>query len=448
LTEAVAISKRAAYDSYRLPGEGWIGEVPSHWEVERVKRLAQLASGHTPSRSEDSYWLNCSIPWVTLADVGPLRAERIETIETTSECVSEVGIANSAARLLPTGTVVLSRTASVGFAGVISRPMATSQDFFNWICGKRILPRFLLYCFRAMREEFGRITDGSTHQTIYWPDAERLTVPLPPVQEQEGIVAFLDAERGRILRLLDGKERLLRLLAERAESLVTGMILAEDHQPTSDDVAFSWLPPLKDGWRIVPLKHLAPFISRGTSPDYVKADGTPVLGQSCIYWDGLTLENTRLHEETHVAGLKGLLRRGDVLINSTGTGTLGRAQVFDEEGTFLADGHITIVRPKSDEVRPAYLAYLFRTGGYKAFVEQVLTVGSTDQIELSRDKLASAPILVPPLEVQDQIVARLDSELRPSLVVQEKTRRHLELLREYRQRLTFAAVTGQIRLVE
>jgi type I restriction enzyme S subunit len=438
--------ERPRHEAYRQSGEPWIGDVPAHWAVERVKRVAQLASGHTPSRSEDRYWHNCTIPWITLADVAQLRTERIEEIRTTKESISELGVANSAARLLPPGTVVLSRTASVGFSGMMGTSMTTSQDYFNWVCGRRIRPRFLLYCFRAMQHEFRRITDGSTHQTIYWPDAERLTVPVPPLDEQDAIIAFLQHERRKILLLLEAKERMLGLLAEGAEALVTSAILGDPEDQSGGDPAYGWLPKVPRGWRILPLKHLAPFIARGTAPEYVEVGGTPVLGQSCIYWDGLHIENSRRHGEEHVAGLRGLLRRGDVLINSTGTGTLGRAAVFDLPETYLADGHITIVRGNWNEMRPQYLVYLLRTGGYRAFIEQVVTAGSTDQIELSRDKLAATPILLPPPDVQDEIIKRLQGSLEPSLILRALTQQHLELLRNFRQQLTMAAVTGRIRL--
>ena len=437
---------RARYDETNPTSSNWIGDIPSHWSVQRVKHVARLATGHTPSRANDTYWANCNIPWVALADVTRLRSLEVDELEETVENVSEIGIANSAARLLPAGTVVLSRTASVGFTALLGRPMATSQHYFNWVCGDRLRPRFLMYCFRAMRDEFERIADGSTHGTIYWADGERLTIPLPPIEEQDSIVAALDAECSRIRRLLRLKRILLARLIERADSLVTKGCLGEKNEPTSDDPAYGWLPPLAEGWSMVPLKHLAPFISRGTAPDYVISGGTPVLGQSCVYWDGLKLENARLHGEDHVAGLRGLLRRGDVLINSTGTGTLGRATVFDEQATYLADGHVTIVRVKQHEILPHYLAYLLRSGAYRAFVDQVLTVGSTDQQELSRDKLARAPIILPPIEVQQQIVDHLDEELGPNQVAQAKTRQHLELLDDYRYGLTYAAVTGRIRI--
>ena len=103
-------------------------------------------------------------------------------------------MANSAARLLPKGTVILSRTASVGFSAILGVDMATTQDFVNWICGRSYSPEYLLYVFRAMGQEFQRLTMGSTHQTIYMPDVGGFSTPVPPPADQTRIVAFIRRE--------------------------------------------------------------------------------------------------------------------------------------------------------------------------------------------------------------------------------------------------------------
>ena len=172
-------------------GVEWLGEVPSHWNVQRTKFVAKLRSGHTPSRKNPEYWENCTIPWFGLADVWQIRVGQLEYVHATTEKISEIGMANSAARLLPKGTVILSRTASVGFSAILGIDMATTQDFVNWICGPLLQPEFLLYVFRAMEPEFRRLTMGSTHQTIYMPDVGGFLTPVPPVPEQKQIVAFI-----------------------------------------------------------------------------------------------------------------------------------------------------------------------------------------------------------------------------------------------------------------
>ena len=175
-------------------GVEWLGKIPAHWEVTRTKFAAMLRSGHTPSRQNPEYWKDCTIPWFGLADVWQIRDGQVEYVNVTSEKISEIGMANSAARLLPKGTVILSRTASVGFSAILGVDMATTQDFVNWVCGPSLQPEYLLYVFRAMGPEFRRLTMGSTHQTIYMPDAGRFSTPVPPVPEQDQIVAFIQKE--------------------------------------------------------------------------------------------------------------------------------------------------------------------------------------------------------------------------------------------------------------
>jgi restriction endonuclease S subunit len=130
-------------------------------------------------------------------------------VSETEEKISELGLANSSARLLPKGTVILSRTASVGFTGILDRPMATSQDFVNWICGPRILPEYLWYAFRGMSQEFERLMMGSTHQTIYMPQVQSFATPIPSISEQLGIIRFLDRETTKIDALIGKIENLI-----------------------------------------------------------------------------------------------------------------------------------------------------------------------------------------------------------------------------------------------
>src|ERR1035437_273833 len=87
----------------------------------------------------------------------------------------------------------------------------------------------------------------------------------------------------------------------------------------------TWLGSVPNGWHPIPLKRLTNFVSRGDSPDYVEESSIPIINQGCIYWDGLRLDKVKYQCDTHLADWKGLLQQGDVLINSTGTGTLGRA---------------------------------------------------------------------------------------------------------------------------
>jgi type I restriction enzyme, S subunit len=163
-------------------------KTPAGWKWMALGDVARMESGHTPSRKHPEYW-DGDIPWIGIRDA---KAHHGETITATEQCVTEIGIENSSARILPAGTVCLSRTASIGYVVVMGRPMATSQDFVNWVCSDAILPDFLKYLFLAQRRSFRRFASGATHQTIYYPELKAFHVCLPSLAEQQQIVGILN----------------------------------------------------------------------------------------------------------------------------------------------------------------------------------------------------------------------------------------------------------------
>ena len=205
-------------------GVEWLGEIPAHWEAKRTKFAATLRSGHTPSRQKAEYWKGCTIPWFGLADVWQIRDGQVEYVQETAEKISEIGLANSAARLLPEGTVILSRTASVGFSAILSVDMATTQDFVNWVCGPFLRPEYLLYVFRAMGSEFQRLTMGSTHQTIYMHDVSSFSTPVPPVSEQDQMVACVREETARIDTMIEKVNEAIEGLNEYRTALISAAV--------------------------------------------------------------------------------------------------------------------------------------------------------------------------------------------------------------------------------
>lgn len=205
-------------------GIDWLGDIPVHWTVIPTRFVARLESGHTPSRSHPEYWQDCKRLWFTLADIWQIREAGYDVITETSEMVSDLGLANSSARLLPKGTVMLSRTASVGFSAIMGCEMATSQDFANWVCGEGILPEFLLRVFRSMEGEFRKLKFGSTHNTIYMPDIHAFRLALPPVEEQHSIVSYISEQVQRIDELTAEATHAIDLLQERRTALISAAV--------------------------------------------------------------------------------------------------------------------------------------------------------------------------------------------------------------------------------
>jgi type I restriction enzyme, S subunit len=161
---------------------------PNGWQWTALTKVARMESGHTPSRKHPEYW-GGTIPWIGIQDAKSNHGRRIRD---THQKTNELGIANSSARILPANTVCLSRTASVGYVVVMGRPMATSQDFVNWVCSKDLDPDFLKYLFIAEDENLLRFSSGAVHQTIYFPEAKAFHICHPPLPEQRRIVGILD----------------------------------------------------------------------------------------------------------------------------------------------------------------------------------------------------------------------------------------------------------------
>jgi len=160
---------------------------PGSWRL--LTDVARLATGHTPDRKQPAYW-GGEIPWISLGDIRDLHG-RVATH--TRENVTMAGIDNSSSVLLPAGTVCFSRTASVGFSTIMGQPMATSQDFVNWVCGENLIPEYLLGALEASQSELRALATGSTHRTIYFPTVERFQVFVPPIADQRRYVKIRQA---------------------------------------------------------------------------------------------------------------------------------------------------------------------------------------------------------------------------------------------------------------
>ena len=187
------------------------------WRWSALTDLARLESGHIPSRKHPEYW-GGTVPWIGIQDAREHHGQRIlNTLQKTNA----LGIANSSTRVLPANTVCLSRTASVGYVVVMGRPMATSQDFVNWVCSEELNPEFLKYLILAEgREGLLRYASGSVHQTIYFPEAKAFHICYPKPDEQVRIVRQCDALRTETRRLVGIYERKLTALEALKKSLL------------------------------------------------------------------------------------------------------------------------------------------------------------------------------------------------------------------------------------
>jgi type I restriction enzyme S subunit len=160
-------------------------------------------------------------------------------------------------------------------------------------------------------------------------------------------------------------------------------------------------------WTAKRLGDIKQFITRGRQPTYAD-EGIPVINQECIYWDDWYFENLRYLDEEVAAEWKEKYfpQQGDVILNSTGKGTLGRAQVYPDNERRAIDSHVTLIRANG-ELNPFFYRYFLESHLGQALLYSMCVNGSTGQIELSKTQLDLLPVPLPPLGEQRKIASVL-----------------------------------------
>jgi type I restriction enzyme, S subunit len=375
--------------------------------------------------------------------------------------VTEETFRNWTRRAIPRrGDVLLTREAPLGEIAMI-------RDEQNIFLGQRIMqyradqsvmdPGFLFYSFMGtdlQSQIHAHGGSGSTVDHIRVPDCSKFELSVPSLPEQRAIA--------HILGTLDDKIELNRRMNETLEAMARALFKswfvdfdpvrakAERRDPSlpkafahffPDSFEDSELGEIPRGWRVRVLRNLAGYLSRGVGPCYVESGGVCVVNQKCIRDQRIDFSKARRHDQTKKPTDGRLVCRLDVLVNSTGVGTLGRAaQVWHLPELTIVDSHVTMLR-----AAPGVDPWFFGIGltGREAEIE-ALGEGSTGQTELSRVRLGDLLCLAPPSEVQKQFGV-ITSQLleRLSGAQQEST-----VLASLRDTLLPKLISGELRVAD
>ena len=406
----------------------WLGARQSRWPTVPIRKVCHLGTGHTPDRSQPEFWreADCDVPWVTVADIHRLSGLGLTPLEDTEQHISELGLAHSAAVLHPPGTVMVSRTASIGFACRIARPMATTQAFVTWTPGPSVDSRYLLLVAKALGPEFDRLAYGSTHLTIYMPDLESVSMPLPPLTTQRAIADYVERQAERVDALIAAKQRMVGLLDERLAIYTRRLLMAGDHL----------LRPLKRAWRVIDCKHRTPSYVDHGYPVISPGDTTP--GR---------LDLSRAHRFVGETDYRDLTaggrrpRKGDIVYSRNAS--IGIAAFVDTELPFCMGQDVCLI--SSDSASQLFLTYFLNSLGLDQLEEQ--KVGST----FSRVNIAQILELIvptPPRDDQLRVARRIDEQHNSQAAIVDALESQIALLEERRQSLIAAAVTGQLEVPE
>ncbi|WPB89912.1 restriction endonuclease subunit S [Streptomyces malaysiensis] len=419
----------------------WLAD--SQWPTAPIRLVARLGSGHTPSRNKPEYWQDCAIPWITLADVWQLRSNQVDVITETKEKISKLGEANSAAVRHPAGTVILSRTASVGFSAIMGRDMATSQDFATWTCGPRLDPRFLLHALRAMAPDLKRIAAGSTHKTIYMPDVEQLRVPLPSLEVQRRISDFLDTETARIDQVRELRKQQMNMVDEGAISRAYAAVRGESVDGPRKDSKLSWLGTVPASWRVAAVSHHFE-VELGKMLNEERAKGQHLrsyLRVANVQWDHVDVEELTQMNFPPDERRRYRLHAGDVLVCEGGSWP-GRAAVWDGRvPEMYYQKALHRIRPRGTDL-PRWLYYcLLVAERLRVFAVQG---NASTMTHLTREQLRPQRFPFPEPATQRKLVEKLDAAAQTDREVKDLLQHQLDVLAERRQALITAAVTGRL----
>lgn len=180
--------------------------------------------------------------------------------------------------------------------------------------------------------------------------------------------------------------------------------------------------PNEAGWPTQTLERMCSTISRGTAPVYVEHSNVLAIGQRCVTALGFDPAFARPHSSRAMGNVL-TPEVGDVLLNSTGTGTIGRSCVFDSSKDFIVDGHVTLLRSSPGQFRGEWLDAVLRSSWAQNHLERFCYAGSTNQVELSRTELAATSLPVPSIDEQDDFVRifrTLDHAIRRTEAIVEK----------------------------
>ena len=210
------------------------------------EQFFSVCSGGTPNSTNPEYW-NGDINWITLADLPT--SDFISEIVSTERNITEAGLNNSNARLLPANTVVVSSRATIGRIGIARTKLATNQGFKNIIIKdtSKVLPEYLAYILTTKRDEMIRMASGATFKEISKENFCKIQVPIPPLEIQKKLVAEIEGYR----QIISGAQAI-------ASSYLPKIVLRTEGYKTIDEIAM--IKPSKDEVKELPGDTVVSFV--------------------------------------------------------------------------------------------------------------------------------------------------------------------------------------------
>lgn len=418
----------------------------AEWKLTRLKTIGRILSGGTPDSSNPDYW-DGDITWVTPSDLGKIQGYQLVSSERK---ITEAGYQNCGTSLCPPGSIIVSVRAPIGYLAVSEIECCTNQGC-KTIVSKNCDPRFVYYSLSTQRAELASLGSGSTFMELSADSLGTVCIPLPELITQKRIADFLDQETAKIDSLIEDKERLLKVLDERCQTLITEAVTRGlESNGATKPTGIPWLGSIPTHWQLLSLGKIAvdrcdgPFGSGLKSEHYVDT-GIRVIRLQNIkngLFDG-TDEAFITPEHYQTLGDHGV-EPGDILIAGLGdeNNPVGRACVApDDLGPAMVKADCFRYRLDRKLADPSFIAWHLSCTA--TTMGGAFSTGTT-RARMNLSSTSQKPVVLPPLEEQRRISEFIDSSRREIQEVYVLIQRAVDQLKERRAALIHEAVTGQI----
>jgi type I restriction enzyme S subunit len=434
-----------AYPAYKNSRAVWLGEIPAHWEARPIRYFATSIGGGTPNRENPDFW-NGYIPWVSPKDM------KTETIHGSEEAITVAGLQGSATSMVDPGAVllvvrsgILKHTLPVAINAV---PVALNQDMKALRPNPRVcLPDYLARVIQGNNEIFLHLwaKQGATVESIEQEYLNSTVFPLPPLVEQSAIIAFLDRETGKIDALVAEQERLMALLKEKRQAVISHAVTKGlDPDVPMKDSGVEWLGEVPAHWGLCRVKHIVTHVvdCLHTTPTYDGEPQYPAIRTADVERGRLLLSQARLVSEEvykeRIQRLRPVCR--DVLYSREGE-RFGLAALVPEN-VDLCLGQRMIMFRAAEKYLPEFLMWVLNSDFVYQQVLSRLIGASAPHVNIA--DIINFTIPFPAIEEQRKISDHINEFCNQNESLLSEAARAITLLKERRAALISAAVTGKI----
>ena len=446
-----------AYATNRPPDPAWIGPIPSHWEVKKLKyTIVALESGVSvnatdlPAGNEELGVLKTSCVYT-----GGFRASENKTV-----VPEELGRVKCPVR---EQAIIISRMNTpdlVGASGLVTRPhdnLFLPDRLWQTVFRSEadVAARYVAYFLgtEGFRKQVSLAAEGasSSMQNVAKPDFLAIPTTIPPLKEQKQIALFLDHETAKMDALIEKQQQLIALLQEKRQAVISHAV-TKGLNPDAPlrDSGVEWLGEVPAHWKVHCLRFsAADGYKKFTDGDWVESPFITDKGVRLIQTGNVGIGEFREKGFRYVS--EDSFRRlncteivpGDVLVCRL-DGPVGRACLVPDLGVkMITSVDNAILKPSSD-FDSRFLVYMMTSSQWIGWIENICRAGGGFRFRISRTMLGNQMIPVPPVQEQQAIANELDDGRFQYEQLIRKSKEAVTLLQERRTALISAAVTGKI----